>query len=54
MSALKDLAYDIEQLYIEGLSPAKIAEDLGCSTSLVNDWLKQESISEGEDDAESY
>jgi orotate phosphoribosyltransferase-like protein len=35
MSALKDLAYDIEQLYIEGFNSRAIANELNCSIELV-------------------
>ena len=30
MSGIKDLAYDIEQLYIDGLSAKSIAQTLDC------------------------
>ena len=40
MSTLKDLAYDIEQLYIEGYSPKTIALQVGCPLELVYDWIE--------------
>jgi len=40
MSKMADLAWDIEQLYIEGLSAKKIAKELGCPVSVVEDWIK--------------
>ena len=40
MSKLDELAYDIEQLYIEGYSPKSIAIQLGCELSMVYDWLE--------------
>ncbi len=49
MSKLAELAYDIEQLYIEGLHPTKIAKELGCPLSLVYDWLEDQSLGEGEE-----
>ncbi len=49
MSKLADLAYDIEQLYIEGLHPTKIAKELGCPLTMVYDWLEAQSLGEGED-----
>jgi len=39
MSKLDELAYDIEQLYIEGYKPTTIAAQLGCPVSMVYDWL---------------
>jgi DNA invertase Pin-like site-specific DNA recombinase len=44
MSKLAELAYDIEQLYIEGYSPKTIATMLGCEMTLVYDWLEDNSI----------
>lgn len=40
MSKVADLAYDIEQLYIEGYSAKRIAKELGCPLKLVEDWIK--------------
>ena len=40
MSKLKDLTYDIEALFIEGESPAAIAEALNCPLKLVKDTLE--------------
>jgi DNA invertase Pin-like site-specific DNA recombinase len=44
VSKLAELAYDIEQLYIEGYSPKTIAAMLGCEMTLVYDWLEDNSI----------
>jgi uncharacterized protein YjcR len=44
MSKIADLAYDIEQLYIEGYSPISIAAQLGCPVELVYDWLEQTNL----------
>lgn len=41
MSAMKDLSYDIEQLYIDGFSPSRIAKILECPIGLVFDWLEE-------------
>ena len=49
MSKMSELAYDIEQLYIEGLHPTKIAKELGCPLTTVYDWLESESLEEGVD-----
>ena len=40
MSKVADLAYDIEQLYIEGYSPKTIAMMLECPIEQVYDWLE--------------
>ena len=41
MSKVAELAYDIEQLYIEGFSPKSIATQLGCPITVVYDWLEE-------------
>ena len=41
MSKMSDLAYDIEQLYIEGHNPHTIARQLNCSVELVKDWMSE-------------
>ena len=40
MSKISDLAYDIEQLYIEGYSPKTIASILECPIDMVYDWIE--------------
>jgi hypothetical protein len=35
MSIMKDLAYDIQELYIEGFNSRAIAEELGCPIDIV-------------------
>lgn len=37
--SLSDLAYDIEQLYIEGYGPKSIALQLDCPLELIYQWL---------------
>jgi len=55
MSKMAELAYDIEQLYIEGFSPKSIAVQLECPLSIVYDWLEDNSIKdETIDDDEEY
>ena len=44
MSKMAELAYDIEQLYIEGLHPTKIAKELGCPLNIVYEWLESCSL----------
>lgn len=46
---MKDLAYDIEQLYIEGMSPKQIARTLGCPLEMVYDWIESESLGADEE-----
>jgi hypothetical protein len=49
MSKLAELAYDIEQLYIEGFSPRSIAVQLECPLELVYDWLEQTNLDDDVD-----
>lgn len=44
MTSLKDMAYDIEQLYIDGFSPSRISKILGCPIGLVFDWLEDNNM----------
>jgi hypothetical protein len=44
MSKIAELSYDIEQLYIEGLHPTKIAQELGCPLTMVYDWLEEQGV----------
>lgn len=53
MSKMADLAYDIEQLWIEGLSPAAIANVLRCPLELVNDWIQEQKLA-AQDEAAEY
>jgi hypothetical protein len=39
MSKVAELAYDIEQLYIEGMSAAGIAAELNCPIGIVKGWI---------------
>ena len=40
MSKMSELAYDIEQLYIEGYGPKSIAQQLECPIEIVYDWIE--------------
>ena len=53
MSKVAELAYDIEQLYIEGYSPKTIAAQLGCPIEIVYDWLEAESLEADEQGTET-
>jgi hypothetical protein len=44
MSKVAELAYDIEQLYIEGYSPKTIAMMLECPIEMVYGWIEGESL----------
>ncbi len=46
MSALKDIAYDIEQLYIEGLSAKRIAAELNCPIEMVLGFLEEMNVAD--------
>ena len=46
MSGIKDLAYDIEQLYIEGYSPKTISVMLECPIEQVYGWIKSIGVAE--------
>ena len=52
MSGIKDLAYDIESLYIEGLSAKAIAAELNCPIEQVLGFL--ESIGVADSPQEVY
>lgn len=54
MSKMSELAYDIEQLYIEGHSPKMIAIMLECPVDIVYEWLEGESLYAGEDASDEY
>jgi hypothetical protein len=46
MSKMAELAYDIEQLYIEGCHPTKIARLLDCPLGIVYNWLEDQNVAE--------
>lgn len=48
MGKVSELAYDIEQLYIEGYSPRYISLRLECPIEMVYDWLESHQVSEGD------
>jgi len=51
---MSELAYDIEQLYIEGYSPKSISVQLGCTLEMVYDWLEANSLTEAKADAADW
>ena len=46
MSKMADLAYDIEQLYIEGFGARSIAVELKCPIEIVYGWIESNSVAE--------
>jgi hypothetical protein len=54
MSVMSELAYDIEQLFIEGFSPRSIAAQLECPLELVYDWLESNGIEQYVPQDEEY
>ena len=46
MSAIKDLAYDIEQLYIDGFNSRAIAAELNCPIEIVLGALKAMNVAD--------
>ena len=54
MSKMAELAYDIEQLYIEGYRPKSIAVQLECPLSVVYDWLEATNVSDTKADAAEW
>jgi transposase len=48
---MNELAYDIEQLFIEGYSPKTIAAQLNCPIEIVYDWIESENCDIEEDDS---
>ena len=54
MSKMAELAYDIEQLYIEGFSPKSIAVQLECPLTVVYDWLEATNVSDSKADAAEW
>ena len=46
MSKMADLAYDIEQLYIEGFGARSIAVELKCPIEIVYGWIESNSVAD--------
>jgi hypothetical protein len=46
MSKVAELAYDIEQLYIEGLSASAIAKELNCPIGVVKGWIEGNALND--------
>ena len=54
MSNIKDLAYDIEQLYIEGHSARMIADLLDCPMEQVLGFLEEIGVADSPEDYSPY
>ena len=54
MSKMKDLMYDIQEMYIEGYSPKSISVQLGCTLEMVYDWLESNSVEASEEECSPY
>lgn len=48
MSKMNELAYDIEQLYIEGLNARYIARELNCPIEVVLSWIEAQSVADSQ------
>lgn len=46
MSMMKDLAYDIQELYIDGFNSRAIAEELGCPIEIVLGALAEMNVAD--------
>lgn len=54
MSKMSELAYDIESLYIEGLSAKTIARELNCPVELVLAWIESQNVADTQQSEDSY
>lgn len=54
MSTLKDLAYDIESLYIEGFNSRAIANELNCPIEIVLGALEAMNVADSPQEEEIY
>jgi orotate phosphoribosyltransferase-like protein len=52
MSKVKELAYDIEQLFIEGLTEKNIAKTLDIPVEIVYAWMEENNVNDDVDAAE--
>ena len=54
MSKVAELAYDIEQLYIDGLSAKRIAAELECPIEIVLGALEEMGVADAPQEEEIY
>jgi hypothetical protein len=50
MSMMKDLSYDIQELYIEGFNSRAIAEELNCPIEIVLGALEAMNVADSTED----
>jgi orotate phosphoribosyltransferase-like protein len=50
MSKMAELAYDIQELYIEGFNSRAIAEELNCPIEIVLGALKEMNVADSTED----
>jgi len=54
MSKMADLAYDIEQLYIDGFSAKRIAQVLNCPIEQVLGFLEDIGVADSQDEFDPF
>jgi hypothetical protein len=54
MSVMSELAYDIEQLYIEGYGPKSIAIQLECPLEIVYGWIEGQGVSASDEELSPF
>ena len=54
MSVMSELAYDIEQLYIEGYSPKSIAVQLECPLEIVYGWIEEQGVGAADEELSPF
>jgi hypothetical protein len=54
MSKMAELSYDIQELYIDGLSAKQIASELGCPVELVLRELAEMGVADTPQEEEIY
>jgi hypothetical protein len=55
MSVMKDLSYDIQELYIEGFNSRAIADELGCPIEIVLGALEAMNVADTpQEDTDPY
>ena len=54
MSIMKDLAYDIQELYIEGFNSRAIAEELNCPIEIVLGALEAMNVADSTEDFSQF
>jgi hypothetical protein len=54
MSKVAELAYDIEQMYINGWGAHKISEILDCPIEIVQGWMNENGVADTPQDEEIF